>query len=88
MASIKRNNRFARWTVILATGLATVGFWSGIVNGPQPVHNTVASAPTQQTATGSQGITFQQTPAFSSSSGFSSSPQFSPSPPLFRTRGS
>ena len=87
MASVKRNNRFARWTVIVATGLATVGFWAGIVNGPPPLHNTVAAAPPQQTATGSQGITLQQPHALSSPSGFSS-PQFSTSPPMFRTRGS
>lgn len=88
MAKVKRNNRFARWTVILATGLAAAGFWSGIINGPQPAQSASTSAlAAQQASTGFQGGVVRQTPSFSPPPGFSS-PQFSSSPPRFQTRGS
>ncbi len=36
MAVRKRNNGAGRWAVLLAGGLAAVGFWAGVANGPQP----------------------------------------------------
>lgn len=87
MATLKRNNHFARWTVILATGLATFGFWTGIINGPLPAQGAgPGSAAAQQSSTNSQGVG-RSLPGFSTSPSFSS-PQFSAPPPRFRTRGS
>ncbi len=84
MAVPNRNNRAARWAIALAGLLATAGFWTGIVTGPQPAQATpIQVAAAQPASPSNQNLSGSQ--RFSTSA--PSVPRVSTAPRL-RTRGS
>lgn len=84
----KRDNTSSRWVLGLASGVAAIAFWAGIVNGPQPANANPAPAQAAQSA--STPRQFQGR----SGSGSISPSQTRPQPqarvvtPRLRTRGS
>ena len=87
MAKPIRKNNVARWGVAVAAGLATLGFWAGIISGPQPVEANAPATPTVQSAPAplrSQGRFGRQRSAVPSFS----QPQVSAPMPRLRTRAS
>ncbi len=87
MARPIRKNNVARWAVAIATGLATLGFWTGVISAPQPVGasasatQTVQSAPAPLQSQSRFGRQRSAVPSFSQ-------PQVSAPMPRLRTRAS
>ncbi len=98
MAAAKRDNTPARWAVVIASGLAALGFWTGIINGPQPAQANSNSGANIAMARQSPSASPPFSSTGSSSAGSSgrrqlgsqttpSQPSTAPTP-RFRTRGS
>ncbi len=85
----KRDNTPARWTLLLASGVAAAGFWLGIVTGPQPTQATPAPTTAVQSTSAPRQIQGQSSSGFASpSQQTQSAPQARIAAPRFRTRGS